>query len=146
MSAFVVDPKTINRIMRLIRNQSREHWITTDEYCQKYFCASDMPNLGQAMYDLNIKAVNQRYPDTVGHLERCPGTIDPETGALADYAYGFDDCGTIQAIKSLECWLYQCSEGDIPNEYLFKAMEKMLNRCYASVVGNLPEYKAAKWD
>ena len=97
----------------------------------------DPQRLGQAMADLNWAAVNVRYGDKgkahFGNPVKYKHTTSGKTPS------------TIQAIKHLQCWLYQCGEGQIDEDPLYKAMDKIVNRLLARVVSDMPEYNAAKW-
>jgi hypothetical protein len=157
MSSFIVENKTINRVLSflywhknelighdyindlrdLLRLPERDH---TDE---AYFI--EMNALGLAMHKLNVKAVMTRYPDMTHKniSTRAPGTY--ENGHLIKYAFTEEHLSLIQAIKSLQCWLYQCCEGNIDRTKLykfFKGVERTLMGC---VIDALPEYDQAEW-
>jgi len=48
-------------------------------------------------------------------------------------------------IKSLQCWKYQCSEGDIPETKLYQFFEEVEHHLALKIVINLPEYDKATW-
>lgn len=146
MSAYIVEPQTINRILyRLMydRDTYAKDVITrsTEFSCDNRGYASD---LGQAMYNLNINAVSQRYSNCK-NLDQLPGYF-PDGEYLARFKFALHECGNMQAIKSLECWLYQCSEGDVPQKSkLFQAFERVLHSWQSRALDLIPEYKQAKW-
>lgn len=160
MSAFVVEPKTINRIVwQLLVEKDRDGFpgqllaktefsIESEEY------ASD---LGLALYNLNMNAVNQRYPDCVpdraGAERTLPGTYGADDKMLP-YKYeavgiktlsGLPTSDKYQAIKSLDCWLYQCDEGNVHESTLYKAMEAIRDHWCRRIVTATAEYEAAEW-
>lgn len=49
------------------------------------------------------------------------------------------------AVKQLQCLLYQCSEGDVPDSPLFQAMQKLSGDLCESIVRRLPAYERAPW-
>jgi hypothetical protein len=51
----------------------------------------------------------------------------------------------LAAMKLLRCWLYQCSEGEVPETALFKAFAELSNTLAQVVVSELAEYEAAPW-
>ncbi len=148
MSAFVVDPKTINRVLtffsrsrsdlkdQIKRELAKIEWdLETEENRQ---------DLGQAMYNLNINAVSQRYPNC--DESNMPGSISTQTGSLIRFRLKVEPCTKHQAFKSLQCWHYQCSEGDCPKlSRLYKAFDRILSILAFSIIYDLPQYDSADW-
>lgn len=69
------------------------------------------------MHDMNCEALGQRYGD------------DP-------IPFKFEECKRSSTLKSkldeaifhrLSCYLYQCSEGDVPDHPLYKALRDIQN-------------------
>jgi len=150
MSAFVVEPKTINRVITWLESQcEKRQWIGTraEEELGKIEFSLDreyIADLGQAMYNLNINAVSQRYPgdETIDTL---PGSVTKD-GKLMPYKYRADVVYTdLQAMKSLSCWLYQCSEGNVGETGLYKAFERISNLMAHHIITRLPQYDKAEW-
>lgn len=50
-----------------------------------------------------------------------------------------------QLLKSLQCYIYQCSEGDIPDTKLYKDMDVMIQRLCKFIACRQKEYEEAKW-
>jgi hypothetical protein len=116
MSAFLVEEKTLNRIISYLDDElRRSDWLrskfTTDLGVN---CARDWKTaLGQKMWDLNQLSLSYRYGDAKQELL---------------YQFSPVSCTEIQAYKSLRCWLYQCCEGDIPKESkLFRFFDSVIN-------------------
>lgn len=128
MSAYIVNDLTINRIVSyLMRDRDRLPFIK-DDLAEANI---DLNELGQAMLDLNRRAVDYRYSESNEASVLVPATV-PVT--------------RIQALKSLRCWLYQCSEGNIPEEEeLFKIMESYSGALAYAIVRTLPEFEQAEW-
>ena len=80
--------------------------------------------------DVNVDAVNQRYNE---HEQ--PG----------DYEHHWKLCSTAQAYKALRCFLYQCSEGNIPERALYKALHQAAYAMAHEIVSHLDAYEKADW-
>jgi len=148
MSAYIVEDKTINRILAGIEYTQ---WGHCDYAAFPYavmgckrnqFYAIDRDDLlskiapiGHAMRSLNEDAVRARYDDA------------DERGMIpAPYVYNSEKAPSlVQLYKSLHCLLYQCSEGDVPEHPLFQALETWTQSIADKIVFNLPEFRAAEW-
>ena len=144
MSAFVVSDSTINRVVSWINNETvGSNGLTYGRIGRILKGIGHAPdqdnfevNLGLAMFDLNVLAVNQRYGD--GEAEK----FRP-----LDYAFKPATPGSVyQALKSLHCWHYQCAEGDVPETEFYKAFESVIHAIEGGIVSRLPQYEAAQWD
>jgi hypothetical protein len=131
MSAYVVDDKTINRVV----------WATTQE---PHATGRDaMTAHGRALLQMNCDAVNWRYrhnPTAMSELTACH---DPEA-----YQYQMPDSARInkwQLLKSLQCFLYQCSEGETPQRELFQRVEQQAVALMSELLSKCSEYRDAEW-
>lgn len=87
------------------------------------------------MFKLNVEAVNQRY-----------GQGEAERFRPLDYKFRYELVGSIQqAIKSLECWLYQCTEGTVHEHPVYQIMRDYLHNLMAAVVHMSAKYQQAEW-
>lgn len=91
MSAHVVEPKTINRILTCLRVglHRSDHVSTTAQRKLREVewdieTRDQVADLGQAMYNMNCNAVSQRYPDC--DHDQLPGSIT-EDGKLVPFEY-----------------------------------------------------------
>ena len=135
MSAFLVAEKTINRILSYLnRELRRSAWLhakfATDLGVD--FAGDWQTALGQKMRDLNQLALGYRYGD-------------PQQELL--YQFSSVSCPAVQAYKSLQCWLYQCCEGDIPKaSKLYRFFDTVVAGHIAdSIITKTPEYDQAEW-
>lgn len=138
MSAFIVGITTINTIVTLLSDELREnpsfkHFF--QEQARKYnvdIVSDDWKEkLTKAMHALNVSAVDQRYN---------------EKNALDTIVYSPVPYGSrIAAFKSLQCWMYQCAEGDVPETDLYKFFEEVEKQIAISIVIGLLAYDKAKW-
>lgn len=117
MSAFNVSTGTINRIANLLNPLNAE---AGEELCGK-------------LQRLNAEAVAWRYNEK------------PEYTTPLRYTHSFS-YSQLELIKAAHCWIYQCSEGDFPDDDLFKRVEEAVHSAEESYVSNLDEYDALPWD
>ena len=135
MSAFLVADKTLNRILSYLDDElTRSDWLrsklTTNLGVN--FAGDWRTALGQKMWDLNQLALGYRYGDPHQELS---------------YHFLSVPCPDIQAYKSLQCWLYQCCEGDIPEvSKLYTFFDTVVVRHMASsIITKTPAYEQAEW-
>jgi hypothetical protein len=135
VSAFLVADKTLHRIISYLADElTRSDWLrskfTTDLGVN--FAGDWRTALGQKMWDLNQLSLGYRYGD-------------PQQELL--YHFSSVSCSDIQAYKSLQCWLYQCCEGDIPEvSKLYTFFDTVVIQHIAnSLITNTPEYDQAEW-
>lgn len=138
MSAYITDDETINTVLAFIASDSdaNEHIYRSLENMNLVWTGMDARwALGSMMRDLNVLAVTVRYGKDHEILE-----------GLVDYVFAdVTNISRIQAYKSLQCWLYQCTEGDVTETDLFKAFARVKDKMAHKIVGDLPEYKKALW-
>jgi len=123
VSAFLVADKTLNRIISYLDDE-----LTRSDWLRSKFTTALGVNLagdwrtalGQKMWDLNQLALGYRYADPKQELF---------------YQFSYVSCSTIQAYKSVQCWLYQCCEGDIPEvSKLYTFFDTVVVRHIASLM------------
>lgn len=131
MSAFVVEDKTINNVVGFL-NDSRNRDLRKIVLEAAQLTDADErwhEKLGASMAIMNQDAVNQRY-----------GENDE-----AHYEFHFELADDIQVYKSLQCWLYQCCEGDVPERPLYRAFGELERRIGNRIIQRLPRYESAVW-
>lgn len=138
MSAFVVEDKTINRAVTFLAIDREGDWLRNyirENLGVDLTTGIGRETLGQLMFSLNCDAVNQRYGDSEAKEFR-----------TVNYAYRLESGVTrVQAFKSLQCWRYQCSEGDIEQNDLYKTMDSVLGHMAEMIVTRLPVYDSLAW-
>lgn len=141
MSAFMVEDITINRVVSHIYNEVKGGTILGGEYrrlLKDYPLHSELGyvKLGNDMFKLNIAGVEARY-----------GEGEAAEFRPLDYEFRYEEPGNVyQVLKSLECWSYQCAEGDIPQtSRLYKTMNEVENAIAYNIVHESKEYDAANW-
>jgi hypothetical protein len=132
MSAYVVEDKTINRIVSWLWQDGRNNRYTMHRLEKIGLTKSE--DIGRALLNMNIDAVGQRYQ------------IKDNPGATRFYRHGFElVTNRYQALKSLHCFLYQCSEGDVPETELYKIMSNYEEHLVWDTISEIPQYERAEW-
>jgi hypothetical protein len=138
MSAFIVEDKTINKIVTWLAYGRDNSW--SRRIVEELGYDLDKPlsreKLAKDMFALNCKAVDARY-----------GKNEAEKFRPLNFRFHIEDSGgTIPVLKAINCWHYQCSEGDeVPEHPLYKTMERLANSLAQQIVSRLPEYDHAVW-
>jgi hypothetical protein len=138
MSAFIVEDKTINAVVTYLACKRDGEWIRRQVKTEAGFDLETLAGrqgLGAAMFELNVSAVTQRYPKDKASDFR-----------PLNYKFALiDGLPAPAVIKALACWLYQCSEGDCPENELYKLMDKIKGELCYDVVCKTKEYDNAVW-
>jgi len=154
MSAFVIENDVMDRIMTLLTAQT---WLgqvarQIDTYVLSSAQMDDLDGLPRAMFQLNRAAVAYRYPH---HQEP---EADAALAALHD-AYRaprdrlflrYDTTehrgALCDGLKALDCFLYQCNEGDqFSDTAIYRDLRGTCDQVREIIVSGLPEYEAASW-
>ncbi len=134
MSAFLVKDQTINTIVNwMCRELPKDPYFI--EQLEKLGYNLDNPRkLAKDMFRLNITSLNQRYGSAEGFRD-------------LHFIYRVTlPVSNIQVLKSLQCWLYQCMEGNVVRKKLFRLFDEVI-KVYLmnSIIYKLPEYDEALW-
>ena len=154
MSAYVVSYETLNKILAGIDYTKYRHSsypgapnkLQGQEYSAG-FEPEALTKLGRELLYLNVRAVYCRYEDM---RPKTPSqVVDFWLPGNEGTEFFYDDGTTpprpLQLYKTLQCFLYQCSEGTIIHDPLFKEMEAWANRVGHFIISMLPEYETAVW-
>lgn len=147
MSAFVVEKGTIDRIVTYVEGLYKTHPYLYQRVAEVVGLgdivrptkatgsirhAVNLPTiLGQRLWETNVGAVNLRY-----------ATDD----TAPQYHWSSRTAAPIVVLKSLQCFLYQCCEGDVPESTLSRVVEAIKNDVAEEICTSLPEYKQAPWE
>jgi hypothetical protein len=142
MSAFIVADKTINNVVNWLDRALGETYGTItirQKLLEQGFDASAADwaeRLGYAMLQLNIIAVDARY-----------GSGEAKRFRPLDYHYEVPEpVPLVQILKSMQCWLYQCNEGDVPETALYMLFDNDVQLyLMTEIIDALPEYQNAYW-
>lgn len=102
-----------------------------------------------ALANLNIESLKQRYSDyddmvgEVEYLPNCdiwkPEVFDWDNGITIMEAWHY------QVLKSLDCYLYQCCEGECDELPLYKAIDVFCDKWSWYIAHNQVGYELADW-
>lgn len=140
MSAYMVDSSTINTILAALENaeyQGWSRWPKPRSLASRFipYNNDSMAKLGQQLYELNARGVNARYSDHPAD----------EWGVTYKYKR-VPIPSRLQAYKSLQCFLYQCSEGNVPEtSQLYKDLDAWCIELAMYIIERLPEYEQYRW-
>lgn len=137
MSSFLVSDLTINRIISFLSyyggwKGDRIKTMFKEEYDYDLINQDDLNLLGIAMLKMNTEALTQRYNDK-------------EKNDIS-FKHEFVKTTIFQALKSLQCYLYQCMEGDICKRKFYLDLRKVQRNLESDIIDELPLYKEAEWD
>ena len=145
MSSFIIQDETINKLVNFFINcsYSKEEYkpeITRQinklgfilEYDENEKI-QDAYRFGRSMKRLNILAWNKAYN------KKCK-TV------LFEHDENANEKNIYQILKSLQCFLYQCSEGDIPKDNLYITLNNIEKILINYIISHLEDYKRAEWN
>jgi hypothetical protein len=135
----MVSPTTIENILGYFESKLPD---TVKDVLSEYDLGLSWRRLGRELVAMNARAIMARYDeDPLGKDWQswmpAPDIYDnlrPNTAVTQ-----------IQAVKSLKCYLYQCSEGDVPKEKLYNMLKKIEGATIRAIVENSQEYQDADW-
>lgn len=131
MSSFFVSKATIDACVTAINHNAAYH----RDHGKLYATSND--TLGKELWAMNNDALWARYPDK-------DDLANDEV--IAGYKYKTTFPTMIQMLRSVQCLIYQCSEGNIPERETFKSLERVEGLLKDRIISDLPAYKATKWD
>lgn len=138
MSAFIVSTETMQNAVNAIHMANTRYGSSEYTFCGVVVRNElDLATVGAVLFTLNHEAVNQRYAEDGFAVEEYKHgrSVAPRTGStLAPY------------IKSLDCLIYQCSEGDVPEHDHFLQLEAARRTLVDMLLSGLTEYANSPWD
>ena len=147
MSAFIVDYKTIDNILSIRMNQDilLNHCYLNSQYeslfnrAGDYWIFENLENLGKEFLRLNIESVCERYPNDEEMHE--------DNSYAENYKFQDTNCSLAQAIKSIQCLMYQsCEIENYKENETYKKMERLKKYLIDAFLCLNEEYKKAAWD
>lgn len=155
MSAFVIDAEHMSRVLLGIFSRDT-CGQNVPQFFGRYTSAGDRlswdpTELGRLLFRLNIDAVTQRYPDCRDAPDNLPGPAG--AGDLADtFRFARANVGRqltteqlVGCYKAMRSLLYQCSEGNAPEQPLYQELERAAGDIADAIVRRLPAYQTARW-
>lgn len=157
MSCFIMNPRTIARIANYICAHINGGYNTTHlplEISNEFKRLVSIDGIAneektyKELYKLNYEAFNTRYEgrhteDLADNLDKYAEYDNPLIG-LFDHEI---NANHYQMFKSIECYLYQCSESEeLENSIVYKEVSRLKNAIMSKIVHRSAEYQAADWD
>jgi hypothetical protein len=141
MSAYIVSPKTMNRVVSTLLS-ARQFGVHLEGFAglplSGVILARDTEQrIAEQLYAMNREAVIQRYPDS--HAEG--GYSDLPAG----YRFAYEIVNRCSGLKAIRCLLYQCTEGTIDETPLYRELQDFAHSLAYAIVADLPEYEKADW-
>jgi hypothetical protein len=139
MSAFLVKDTTINYVVNWLRREIDRLPVIAHKLKEAGFDTSKAgwaERLGQELFLLNIKAVNAQY-----------GSGEAARFRRLDYRFQHTEAVSLmQVLKSLQCWLYQCNKGNVPQTAVYGLFDTDVQLYLMDmIITKLPEYEQAEW-
>lgn len=164
MSCFIVDSYKLNTALHCAYCLGGEISFTSalkeldqafNKFYNKDLGASSVANFNklssEALMRLNYQAYKTRY-------NREPASVDTplfDENTINNFykslkyeknKWLFDEKILYQTLKTLECYIYQCSESQKTEESpIYKAVEKIIQTIKDFIIKNNPAYVAAVW-
>lgn len=132
MSAFIVNKESIEHIGTLLYSENYFKRKIKECLLIDLDEKDGFNKLCTELYRLNYDAVNHRYRE--------------QTELKEEKYYFLTNTNRYQSIKTVQCFIYQCSEGDIPDRKLFKLVEDLLLMLCENLITESIKYKKAKWE
>jgi len=139
MSAFLVGDPTINHIADMMV------YGPVSQYISPILPHLEQKECANRLKILNLESLNQRYGDNWDDVDaevsderfdKYPIRIMNNTPAPS----------LIQSLKHVQCYLFQCNEGNVPDSSLYKDVEKLQNGLIWEIISNMKEYNQATWE
>ena len=136
MSAFMVSNGTMDKVLEGIYTLAAEGYLSPLRLEDKTYDPKDFDSLtilGNDLFAMNAEAINHRYE---------------AAGAFEEYEFSFQFRPTVhvRCYKALQCLIYQCSEGDVPDTELYKLMERVSSAMASRIIREHSAYEDAPWD
>ena len=135
MSCFVMNEDRIASLAHEIITRNKGA-LLVGEYGETY----DSESLADAMLAMNIDAFRQRY-GMKALLVSDLDCIDLDTRRW----HPLQALSEVQMYKSLQCFLYQCCEGNVDEKPLYKTLSAIRALMVPFIREGSQEYEAAEW-
>ena len=129
MSAYIVDNKTINVIVFVLRRSDFMAIQIKEKFNIDIKTDKGISELAHRLYALNVSGVGARY-----------GSADDMVGAGFEYKPEYNHT-QLEAYKNLKELMYQCAEGEVVESKLYKFFNNSVHKHFADeVITNMPDY------
>lgn len=134
MSAFIVSDDCMNRsVTAIMRARFKGRFVALTFGGVSLDADDAEQQIGALLYAMNKRAVDYRYD------------LLPEE-PLPAWTFRWVEQSDISAHKALCCLIYQCSEGPVCLEPLYRELVDYKAQLAEDIVASLPEWEKAPWD
>jgi hypothetical protein len=137
MSSFIVEPKTINRIVTWIGHTVRGDSGLASSV--RFLCQREGIDL-EAGSGLDALANAFRLLNSIG-----TDTRYRNHEVVQVMRFQHEPASDIQVLKAMHCLRYQCSEGNVPKMRFYRFLNRLIRLLESHIVHQLPEYERAEW-
>lgn len=137
MSAFMVSTECMNRVITGLWQNGELRDSYSLLFGIKLSTRADFFDLAKRLYLLNQAALMQRYDDKPNSEYIQIPKFEWNLAVMVS---------PISCLKAVHCLSYQCAEGNIPEEPLYKWLENVGHALADQIVSKTKEYDEAKWD
>lgn len=150
MSCFIMNPESVARIANFIAYHINFGTNLTAKLPESFIKAVTRHGEARAdevyrhMFETNYAAYNKRY----GEAHKPQGDLKDQY-AMYDNSIHHSPGNTwkYQMLKSMECWMYQCSESEeLETCDTFVAVKRLAEALKNNIIHTTPEYITADWD
>ena len=158
MSSFIMQPESIRDlacfINSVVRSGYNMHGFEAPPLLKKEFPATSsrsVQNTYEKLYELNAEAAHFRYPKekknkVIPPMPSGDFYVRPEIGAsLYGGVFRKPTDKHYQILKRLNCFIYQCNEGKVPESDTFKALKGLERQLMVMIVSSNEAYQRAEW-
>lgn len=156
MSTFMMKSETLAYIANFIAVQMNNGYNYTGLESVDFSCFGDCKRgafisaeeIYKKLYQLNFDAFHERYNgryDNECIFEEFIGVEIHKPRVYADY-HAVAEKWHYQMLKSLECYLYQCSVDDCVKTDIYQAVKRFKDALMCFIVHNSAEYHTAEWE
>jgi hypothetical protein len=128
MSAYIVEDRTINQIITHLLHRRDCEWLRQQFADAIKPAASGGPELGRALFKMNIAAVEVRY-----------GKGEAKKFRPLDYKFRPEAADELRAYHAIRELLYQCDEGDIAKDRLYGLLDDLKAVVADSIIERVTE-------
>ena len=135
MSSYIINNQTMDSIMQAINHDNMRMSSDLQSLMNRQkgnFLNEFKESLAEKFYRFNDAAVAYRYKDKLENPQDY-------------YKIRAFDCSLAQSLRSLECLIYQCSEGQADDENIMQDMEQLRNSFIHILLESQADYKNATW-
>lgn len=146
MSAFIVSEKCMNLVVNAILERASGERTFAGVSLQDGDAGQ---RIGDLLFAMNTRAMDARYGDR-WHSDKAQWGQDTVLyrHSLAWQGNVLDPMPStrrIAAFKAVQCLLYQCAEGTVDEEPLYKELEQFTAHLAYRIISQLPGFEEADW-